>query len=91
MEAKTARFRIGGEVEFLDRQNDVADFETPTDGATVYNLRAGWQILPDRPDFNIIVDGRNLSDEEVREHTSFLKDALPKPGRSVRLGLQVAF
>jgi iron complex outermembrane recepter protein len=38
-----------------------------------------------------MLKGRNLSNEDVREHTSFLKDKLPKPGRSVRLSLRAAF
>jgi iron complex outermembrane recepter protein len=91
LEGKSERLRVKADVEFLDAQEDIAAFETPTEGATIYNLRATWQILPDQPDFALTVEGRNLTDEEVREHTSFLKDSLPKPGRSVRVGLRVPF
>jgi len=37
------------------------------------------------------VQGRNLTGETVRRHTSFLKDRLPLPGRSVRLAARFDF
>jgi iron complex outermembrane receptor protein len=38
-----------------------------------------------------LLRGANLTDEEARNHVSFLKDLAPLPGRDVRLGLRVAF
>jgi len=35
--------------------------------------------------------GRNLTDAEIREHASYLKDIAPSPGRSVSLGLAFTF
>ena len=37
------------------------------------------------------VEGRNLTDEEVRYSTSVLKDSVPAPGRNIRVGIRVAF
>ncbi len=91
LEAKGQRLSLKGAVEVLAAQKDVALFETTTPSATLFHLTANWVVLPEEPDFVLTLEGRNLTDEDVREHTSFLKDALPKPGRSVRLGLRVSF
>ena len=40
---------------------------------------------------SIQVAGYNLTDEEVRLHTSFLKDLVPLPGRNVRVSLRGEF
>jgi len=40
---------------------------------------------------DMILRGRNLADEEARNHVSFLKDVAPLPGRDLSLGLRVAF
>jgi iron complex outermembrane receptor protein len=38
-----------------------------------------------------LLRGTNLTDEEARNHVSFLKDLAPLPGRDVRLSLRLAF
>jgi iron complex outermembrane receptor protein len=37
------------------------------------------------------VKGVNLTNEEAREHTSFLKDNAPLPGRGIVVGAKVTF
>jgi iron complex outermembrane recepter protein len=91
VEAKHAKLGLRGEVQMLGKQDQIAAFESPTASATTYNVRATWRPLGGQPDLILTLEGRNLSDEEVREHTSFLKDQLPKPGRSLRLSLQTRF
>jgi iron complex outermembrane recepter protein len=91
LEAKSKVWTLRGEVEVLGEQDKVAAFETPTNGATTYNLHIGFRPLKDNENLELSLEGRNLSDEEVREHTSFLKDKLPKPGRSIRLSWRARF
>lgn len=85
--------QFGGRVEVVDvaKQDDVAAFETGTDGYTLFNARLTWTPSAEKPRIRLILDGRNLTDEEAREHVSFLKDVLPRPGRSVRLALTAGF
>ena len=85
--------QFGGRVEVVDvaKQSDVAAFETSTDGYTLFNARLTWTPSEENPRVRVILDGRNLTDEEAREHVSFLKDVLPRPGRSVRLALTAGF
>ncbi len=91
LEAENAVWR--GRVELVDvaDQKDVASFETPTDGYQLVNARLSWRPLGGENPFTIMLDGRNLSDEEARVHTSFLKDEFPLPGRSVRMVLSTTF
>ena len=41
--------------------------------------------------YELFPRGTNLTDEEARNHQSFLKDVIPLPGRSVTGGLRVTF
>jgi iron complex outermembrane receptor protein len=43
------------------------------------------------PALRVFLDGRNLTNEEIREHVSFLKDIAPSPGRSIRTGVAWRF
>lgn len=69
----------------------IATFETPTDGSSVLNLQLRWTGAAGRTPLALVLDGRNLTDEEVRAHTSFTKNLVPQPGRAVRLGLRAGF
>ena len=91
LEARSDRLSARGEIQVLDDQTEVAAFETSTPGATTYNVRFGWKPLANNDDLELTLEGRNLSDEDVREHTSFLKEQLPKPGRSIRLSVRAQF
>lgn len=91
LEAESSKLSARGEVQILADQTKVAAFETATEGATTYNVRFGWKPIAGNGDLELTLEGRNLSDEEVREHTSFLKEQLPKPGRSVRLSVRALF
>ena len=84
------RFDWTAEVRRVGGQDRVAAFELPTDGYTLVGLQVGWQPFQAH-DLKLFVDGRNLTDEEAREHTSFLKDIAPLPGRSLRAGVTWAF
>ena len=79
---------FGGRIEGLivDDQDDVAAFETKTDGYEMLNVSAYIKLPVEGMEF--FVNGTNLTDEEARVHTSFLKDQVPLRGRSVLFGLR---
>ena len=91
VEGETGPFTTRLEAVDVAKQDRIAAFETETDGYTLYNARLTWRPLDGDHDLAITLDGRNLTDEEAREHVSFLKDVLPRPGRSVRLALSAGF
>jgi iron complex outermembrane receptor protein len=71
-------------------QDRLADFELGTDAYTLVNLSANWRPLADR-NVTLFAEARNLTDEEAREHVSFLKDVAPLPGRNLRAGISYRF
>jgi len=78
------------EVTWTSEQSNIANFELPTDSYTIVNAQLVLRPVPDQ-DVRLILEARNLTDEEARLHTSFLKDMLPLPGRNLRAALSVAF
>ena len=73
------------------RQDDVAPFETPTDGFTLVNAHISYDFHTGPTTWEAFVDGSNLGNEEARLATSFLKDRAPLPGRAVIFGVRSYF
>ena len=66
--------------------------ELPTDSYTLWGADLRYRMfVSDTATVDLFVVGTNLSDEEARPHTSFLKDLAPLPGRSFRLGVRTTF
>lgn len=82
-----------GRIEMVDvgAQNDLAPFETPTEGYTLLNAGLAFRPFGEDGALTFRIDGRNLTDEEARAHASFLKDELPLPGRNVRFTVLTRF
>lgn len=78
------------EVRHVGEQDEVAAFELPTDSYTLVNLFGAWRPFAD-PSVTVFAEARNLTDEEAREHASFLKDIAPQPGRNLRVGVTYRF
>ena len=72
-------------------QDDVADGETATDGFTLVNAQVAYHWDTQTFGWEAYLQGSNLTDEEVRLHTSFLKDVAPLMGRNLTAGLRVFF
>lgn len=72
------------------KQKRIADYELPTGDSLVFNASLDWHPVADR-DITLLLELRNLTNEEVRLATSFLKDVLPQPGRDFRLSLRAGF
>ncbi|MCE3288988.1 MAG: TonB-dependent receptor, partial [Caulobacter sp.] len=78
------------EVRHVAEQDRVAGFELPTDSYTQVNLGGSWSP-PALKGAKLYAEVRNLTDEEIREHASYLKDLAPQPGRNVRAGIAWRF
>lgn len=75
------------EVRGVDsRKDDLAAFETPTDGYVTVNLFTSYK-LPQHPGTSLFAEVRNAGDVEMREATSSTKDSVVGAGRSLRLGV----
>jgi iron complex outermembrane receptor protein len=74
------------------RQSRVAEFETVTPGYTLVNVDASYRIWKTKSGaVNFFLQGKNLLNEEMRVHTSFLKDFAPLAGRALVAGLRGNF
>jgi iron complex outermembrane receptor protein len=71
-------------------QNDIATFETPTDGYTLLGATVSHRWTLGRGSLLSFLNGSNLGDQLARRSTSPLKAIAPLPGRSVTLGLRLA-
>ncbi len=84
------RFDLRGEVEWVDKQTRIADFETPTAGYTLTNIEANWRPWgTDRP-VTLALSANNIFDVDARRHSSFLKDFAPLAGRDIRISARIS-
>lgn len=83
----TGRFEVRGVAE----QDRLSAKELPTEGYTFLNASLAYRFFVGRTILQLRVQGNNLTDEEGRNHVSFLKDLVPLPGRDFRASLRVLF
>ncbi|MEO0997457.1 MAG: TonB-dependent receptor [Pseudomonadota bacterium] len=86
-----ARLRAGIEILRGLEQDDIAEFELPTDAYTDLRVDLSYRMAVGDGFVETFVYGRNLLDDEIRDHTSFIKDLVPEPGRRLEAGLRIAF
>jgi iron complex outermembrane receptor protein len=74
------------------RQHNRAELETSTPGYTLVNVEVSYRIKETRSNgIKIFLQGKNLLDEEMRVHNSFLKNFAPLAGRAAVIGLRGEF
>lgn len=97
--------RVGGKLRFVHgnwnggallryafEQNNTAHHETETDAYTEFNIDAGYTFqLSSKVDCTLFTRVSNLLDEEIRQHTSYIKDEAPLPGRNFTIGARLNF
>lgn len=72
-------------------QGEVTEHETPTDGYGNLDIEGEYATRLGEADLVFFVAGRNLGDEEQRQHASFVKDEAPLAGRRVEAGVRISF
>ena len=84
-----------GDAEFAveaiahEKQSKTAENELPTDSYTLVNAEFSYSL--DDEGLFLFLRGRNLGDEDARQHSSPLKDLVPMPGRSLHAGIRFEF
>ncbi|WP_334013923.1 TonB-dependent receptor [Alteromonas sp. S167] len=79
------------EVTHFAKQDDISSFETETDGYTLVDATVTYDVPLGDVDLSVYLSGKNLTDQEARVHTSFLKDIAPRPGRNLAFGVRGYF
>lgn len=88
---RSAKWEAKIEGQRVNSQDRVAPFETSTPGYTFLNASVGYNFRVGPTYVNLYLRGTNLTNEEARDHLSFLKDVLPLAGRSVLVGMRTTF
>jgi len=88
---KSGPWSAGAEWQHTAEQDRVAANEGASDGYGLLGAHAAWEFTADRWQWEVFVRGTNLTDEEARPHTSFLKDLAPLPGRNFTAGVRLKF
>ncbi|CAN4266383.1 CirA Outer membrane receptor proteins, mostly Fe transport [Methylophilaceae bacterium] len=83
---------LGARLNFTQafKQNRTAENELPTAGYTDVSAMATYK-LPSKLNVELFAKANNLLNQEIREHTSFLKDLSPAGERAVLIGLRADF
>lgn len=89
--AENDNWNLRAELDIASSQDNTAEFELPTEGYQLVNLFLTYKFDVAENPLNFRVSVHNLFDDDARQHTSFLKDALPLPGRNVRFSLALNF
>ncbi len=73
-------------------QTHVAPLETTTPGYTRVDAEIAYKVgRVAGQSTTFFLQGTNLANQDIRLHTSYLKDAAPLMGRSFTLGLRAEF
>jgi iron complex outermembrane receptor protein len=91
LEANASHAELRGEIEYAAAQNKVGFDELPTDSYTMYNVYLTLRPMGEDGPIAVRVAATNLTNEDARLHTSFLKDVAPLPGRNIKLSLQGSY
>jgi iron complex outermembrane receptor protein len=85
------RQSLGGELEYyrVNEQEDIADFEAVTPGYDMLNFTLSYS--PEDSGYSVYLRGTNLLDEIVWNHSSYLAQVVPLPGRGVTAGFRLSF
>lgn len=87
LEAESDRLKLRGEWEYVAEANDLAAFELPTDDYNLVNAFLTWKAPVGGQDVALRFSVLNIFDAEARQHSSFLKDLVPQPGRNFRFSI----
>ncbi|NMM42211.1 TonB-dependent receptor [Pseudoalteromonas arctica] len=72
-------------------QRDITAYETATEGYTLFDAQANYQLTVGPVDTQFYINVDNITDELGFVHSSFIKDKAPLPGRNFRIGLRGYF
>ncbi|CAM3007721.1 outer membrane protein [Pseudoalteromonas atlantica] len=72
-------------------QDNINAYETKTDGYTIVDAQANYQLSLGAIDTQLYLNVDNITDELGFVHSSFIKDKAPLPGRNFRFGIRGYF
>ena len=82
---------LWGRGRYSFEQGNTAVNEFPTDDYLSLDVGLEYDLAGSSNTVKVFMKVTNLLDEEIRKHTSFLKDVAPLPGRNFVFGLMVKY
>lgn len=84
---------VSASLNFLhvDKQDDNSPGELSTSDYDDLSVYIGATLPFGDGSLNLFAAGKNLTDDEQRLHTSFIKDFAPAPGRTLEIGVRLLF
>jgi iron complex outermembrane receptor protein len=96
--------RVGGSLDFnlnrwsanisathVAKQNHAGDDESETDSYNRLDARVDYIFNNAGTDYTLFAKATNLTNADIRNASSYLRDIAPEAGRSVQLGVRVKF
>ena len=74
-----------------DDQDSPGENEEPTEGYTRWDAGVEYRLQTNEWDLLAFAKFKNISDEEIRLSTSFLRNFAPEAGESVEAGIRYSF
>ena len=87
---ENATFNFRSEIEIASKQQRHTVHELPTKGYKILNSYLTLRPFAD-PGIFIELRASNITNEDARQHTSFLKDLAPLPGRNISFSIGAKF
>ena len=84
-------WRAGTDLVLVAKQQNSTPEEGDTSGYALLGLTLGYCLETRHATYDFFVRGSNLTNQEARLHTSFLKDIAPLPGRAFTAGVRASF
>lgn len=91
LDLKQGNWSLGFDYVRVNDQDDTAPFELESDAYDDLRAYAALDIAMGEANMRFFVQGRNLTDDDQRLHTSFIKDVAPAPGRTFEAGVRLTF
>lgn len=93
LETRFDNFNANINYQRVEKQDDIAEFELETEAYNELSAYLGYTVpnTGDKTRMTVFLQGRNLTDDEQRNHSSFIKDFAPAPGRLLEVGTRVTF
>jgi len=91
LEYRSEYFDVAGDVRMVSSRNETAQNILPTKGHTSFDMSLTWRPMGEGVGLDVRLQAQNITNAERRQHSSFLKDLIPMPGRNIKLSLNYGF
>jgi len=86
-----SKMDIGVDITLTSAQKRLSARELPTNGFVDVGAHINYRPYGDTSPLTLSLVASNLFNDDIRHHTSFLKDLLPEAGRDIKIRAKYQF